>query len=766
MAQYSISFETKNGHGYVRFDPDTQGYYIGSGNTKAGNCIFTLDQAQAFNKNVLAGRGELEVTNPAKRHVVTSREEFLNEHRRIHKLSPKDPTFDTHTQLFDAITAGDDNLVTTLLSEIHDPVIIGALFTHSIDVNNPDLARVIFLLCDGRCCVSDISLLGVIIRRRHDAGLTVLLDAGADPNRPYSGITPLHDAIDLEYDLGITELLNRGADAVTCAAEFLGTCLHRHDYRTCQLLLQYKADVNARHTQQMTPLMYTLQIQSTIGAKFLLDAKADPDLVEEDHNTALYVMATRRDVGLTELLLTHKAGANVICSDGRTALHAAVRTDDPTVVSLLLNAKADPTIADNEGVTPTMLARSRNCAPIMRLMRPRRLCEVCKSEGQTYPCSRCKHVSYCSRVCQKADWVNHKFHCCVAEIIPPPTSPNNTLKQDRDNEASERRRNRSCVLVTAIEDYINRRIDAHQLRSLVGQGYELNGDDRDKYQAVLDGIQVTPKQKHRNKVVSQPVQPTSKPAKKKVPRKTRPTKPTKSHSVIPNAVNVPTIPCLPPLPPMTASERLDWHGQASRVIPPECETRSSELFSNPDSQTDVKTDAIIEPSEMKSHCLTIEPTYSLLMESPTFGSLMLDYTHIFTGERYNNGIHGFHHDYQHKTLGTHNINTSTFHNGCYTQEWITPTGTTNLILFPAIWHPNELLMRLKLALTGTAYTVYTDPDTCIAGELPKLPGDRDNIALFPIYFKAVIKRDVPGVIRTLYPLTSEQYTATLQQSQD
>lgn len=733
--EYCISYEKDADRGYVRFNPDTERYYVGSGDTELGDCIFTLEQATMFNKHILGGKGRLEVVNPTQPDIVISRKQFLNAHHHAYKMDNTPPQ--DNTKLREAIEAGDINAVTTLIHETGNPSSNAAAFIYTVDMDYIDMARIILPLCEVNHSSSKTTLLGLIIHRKHDEGLIMLLDAKADPNQPYKDVAPLHEAIRNNYDFGVSELLKRGADAITCAGEMFGTCLQRHDYRTCQLLLQYKADVDARHIRQVTPLMFALEIESTIGVKFLLDAKANPDLVAEDLNTPVYVMAMRKDIAMVELLLTYKAGVNVICADGRTALHAAVRTDDVGLVSLLLNAKADLSIADIDGITPVMLARSRNCASIIRLLRPKHACEVCQNNDQTYPCSRCKRVCYCSRICQKADWVKHKVQCQVDEVTPVPDSSVLKLKQDRDNEVTQRRRDRSSVLVRAIEDYLAQRIDSHQLRGFVGQGYELDGDDRtSKYQSVLESILITSKKVPKSKPSPPVIQPQRKPTKKKASRPNKPSTAPKPVVQMPSPV-----PPLPPLAPMSPSERLDWHG---RVI------------------TEVEPTSLPKPSELPNEAN--EPHYSLLIESDTFGSLMLDYTHVFKGEWHNDELHGFHHDYHHRSLGLSNA-ANPFSNGCYIHEHVTSTGTMHLTLFPAIWHPNDLLLRLKLALTGMSYTVYTDPDTCAIGELPKLSGDRDCIALHPIYFKAVIKRDVPGVIRTLYPLTAEQYNAAVQKSQ-
>lgn len=39
-------------------------------------------------------------------------------------------------------------------------------------------------------------------------------------------------------------------------------------------------------------------------------------------------------------------------------------------------------------------------------------CSYCKKPAKCLLCSRCEQVKYCSRICQKADWSNHKLTSC------------------------------------------------------------------------------------------------------------------------------------------------------------------------------------------------------------------------------------------------------------------------------------------------------------------------------------------------------------------
>lgn len=40
-------------------------------------------------------------------------------------------------------------------------------------------------------------------------------------------------------------------------------------------------------------------------------------------------------------------------------------------------------------------------------------CTKCRKWDSTMLCSRCRKVTYCSKVCQRQDWKNHKVKCAA-----------------------------------------------------------------------------------------------------------------------------------------------------------------------------------------------------------------------------------------------------------------------------------------------------------------------------------------------------------------
>ncbi|KAJ6570521.1 hypothetical protein DFH09DRAFT_1153725 [Mycena vulgaris] len=54
-----------------------------------------------------------------------------------------------------------------------------------------------------------------------------------------------------------------------------------------------------------------------------------------------------------------------------------------------------------------------------------RMCDLpdCKNYEKLNKCARCRTAMYCSKECQRADWVHHKPCCKLATDFPPPVDP-------------------------------------------------------------------------------------------------------------------------------------------------------------------------------------------------------------------------------------------------------------------------------------------------------------------------------------------------------
>lgn len=105
-----------------------------------------------------------------------------------------------------------------------------------------------------------------------------------------------------------------------------------------------------------TPLMGAVSRGNPPAVRLLLEAGADPNLVDSNENTALHSCGKPE---LAELLLQHGANPNAINSLGRTPLHGCGYFGRAEVAKLLLAHGADKTVTDNEGKTALGLAADR-----------------------------------------------------------------------------------------------------------------------------------------------------------------------------------------------------------------------------------------------------------------------------------------------------------------------------------------------------------------------------------------------------------------------
>ena len=157
--------------------------------------------------------------------------------------------------------------------------------------------------------------------------LKLLIEQGADVNFPdKEGNTPLMTAVyPVQYE-SIKVLLENGANP-NIANKKGETPLMRHidDPRATELLINYKANINAQDNNGRTPLYYYVVFGKLEGFKVLMQHKANPNLADKKGFTPLMAAAVNGRTEMVKILL--QAGAyqtiNTIDSRGKTALSLA-----------------------------------------------------------------------------------------------------------------------------------------------------------------------------------------------------------------------------------------------------------------------------------------------------------------------------------------------------------------------------------------------------------------------------------------------------------
>ena len=135
-----------------------------------------------------------------------------------------------------------------------------------------------------------------------------------------------------------------------------------------RLLLEAKADVEAKDNYGQTALYCAAQDGHEEVVRLLLEAKADIEAKNNDGWTALHWAVWDGHKEVVRLLLEAKADVEAKDNDGWTALHKAAWHGHEDVVRLLLEAKADVEAKDNEGQTALYRAAWHGRKEVLRLL--------------------------------------------------------------------------------------------------------------------------------------------------------------------------------------------------------------------------------------------------------------------------------------------------------------------------------------------------------------------------------------------------------------
>ena len=187
----------------------------------------------------------------------------------------------------------------------------------------------------------------------HTAGVTRLIDGGANVSVERGGHTPLHLAAEKgEVDVARV-LLIRGANpsAVSTVEQItpLHTAVYNGQEKVAKLLVEYGSNTTLTDFHGMTPLSWTVMRKKDRIVRLLIESGVDAGRKGE---LALH-QAAQNNPRIMPFLLKNGANVNARDKDGNTPLHWAGKSlDSINAYRLLLEKGADVDATNNSGYTP------------------------------------------------------------------------------------------------------------------------------------------------------------------------------------------------------------------------------------------------------------------------------------------------------------------------------------------------------------------------------------------------------------------------------
>lgn len=118
-------------------------------------------------------------------------------------------------------------------------------------------------------------------------------------------------------------------------------------------------DLNRVNQFGQTPLHLAFNANNTTAVMKLLRRGSNPNISDQEGNTALHLALIRRDAHLVTLIMTN-SDSQVhgwrLNKEGDAPLHIAVRNEDLASIWTLLDSGINPNVQDRSGRTPLMIA--------------------------------------------------------------------------------------------------------------------------------------------------------------------------------------------------------------------------------------------------------------------------------------------------------------------------------------------------------------------------------------------------------------------------
>ena len=200
--------------------------------------------------------------------------------------------------------------------------------------------------------------LHIAVDKHDEAIIQKLLSHNADPRlKDAPGNTSLHLAVQIKQ-----EARSEPVQAITSYTSPLPICYHTCSVQTVQAIIDHGADVNAVNNRGETALWFACVDGQDSFVKILIDAGADPNIVDKNDDICLHAAIHGQcSTETIRKIIDHGAHVNAVNNDGATPLLLACSRAQAGSVELLLTLGADPNIADADGDTSILSAIEGYC---------------------------------------------------------------------------------------------------------------------------------------------------------------------------------------------------------------------------------------------------------------------------------------------------------------------------------------------------------------------------------------------------------------------
>ncbi|XP_062418021.1 ankyrin-2b isoform X4 [Pungitius pungitius] len=227
----------------------------------------------------------------------------------------------------------------------------------------------------------------VASKRGNTNMVALLLDRGSQiDGKTRDGLTPLHCAARSGHDKALELLLERGAPLLARTKNGLSP-LHmaaQGDHVECVKHLLHKAPVDDVTLDYLTALHVAAHCGHYRVTKLLLDKRANPNARALNGFTPLHIACKKNRVKVMELLVKYGASIQAITESGLTPIHVAAFMGHLNIVLLLLQNGASPDVSNIRGETALhMAARAGQVEVVRCLLRNGAMVDARAREDQT-----------------------------------------------------------------------------------------------------------------------------------------------------------------------------------------------------------------------------------------------------------------------------------------------------------------------------------------------------------------------------------------------